>query len=545
MLRTEARGITLALTLAGAGVALTSVALQAALDNPAIAELLAQRTEAVFVSTVRVNLLTLFVLGALAMCVALWSRSVARPVPSGKAVIVLLALAMGSRMVAVLGFALYGIAQHGVPIVWDDEMAFHEGAVEIAHILQQGTGTLSSKYQHLAGHYLDLLGSLYATLGPNFLLARLLNLVFGVATVALTFDILRLQFDGRRALIGAGFVALWPTFVIWNGSGLRDTLAVLVALLIPWLFTRWPGRPIPARWIVLVVTGTLSILVLMALRYHAALAAIAAILVTLLLVPLPMRTLRARAVLLAGIVALAAGIFLFPFGGPGGGTQSFLTQFSPRALEYRTAVSLLGPMLEYDGDHVPRAPGPEYLEYGQLVRIVPPGGSTLVTAAVAGFQDEPRGYLVLTDWGATYFFAAEDVQPLSDVNVGWEAPMGRVIDGLRLLFVPVAPWRDAPLQHLLTGPDTLLFSGLWGLAVYGIWRERQRMSAPQIVLIVYLALLLLGLSLVSTNLGTVVRHRSMLIPPLVILATPAIASLLGRFGRRQAAAAPSTAAPNP
>ena len=73
------------------------------------------------------------------------------------------------------------------------------------------------------------------------LAAALFNLVLGVATVALVFEVARRLFDNRVGLVAAGIVALYPNLIFQTAVALTETLfnfVVMLALLLllwrPW-----------------------------------------------------------------------------------------------------------------------------------------------------------------------------------------------------------------------------------------------------------------------------------------------------------------------
>jgi hypothetical protein len=72
--------------------------------------------------------------------------------------------------------------------------------------------------------------------------------------------------------------------------------------------------------------------------------------------------------------------------------------------------------------------------------------------------------------------------------------------------------------------------------VVGAWQARRTRSPAWLLVLVYLALMILALSLASSNLGTAVRHRSMLVPWLAMLASPALAAAVAWLGVARAPA---------
>jgi 4-amino-4-deoxy-L-arabinose transferase-like glycosyltransferase len=76
--------------------------------------------------------------------------------------------------------------------------------------------------------------------------AALLNLVLGVGTVALTFEIGRRLFDNRVGLVSAAIVALWPNLIFHTAVILTETLFIFLAMVAVLLLVALPSS---ARWI--------------------------------------------------------------------------------------------------------------------------------------------------------------------------------------------------------------------------------------------------------------------------------------------------------
>jgi hypothetical protein len=213
-------------------------------------------------------------------------------------------------------------------------------------------------------------------------------------------------------------------------------------------------------------------------------------------------------------------------------------EITPRGVEYRAAAIELSTIPETDPAKRVKPPDPAHQRYvTEIVRVRLPGDDDLTTAVVYGYAYEPFRYVVATDQQTFYTLAPEDVQPLGEDNVTWSVPLARLFTGLRLLFVPPAPWETVSIQRLATVPDALAWDVLFVLGVVGAWHSRRAWSPAWLVVLVYLVLMILALSLASSNLGTAVRHRSMLVPWLAVLASPALAAVVAWLGATRAPAA--------
>ncbi len=102
--------------------------------------------------------------------------------------------------------------------------------------------------------------------------------------------------------------------------------------------------------------------------------------------------------------------------------------------------------------------------------------------------------------------------------------------GLAYALLAPFPWALQRTTDLLTVPDMLLWYALVVLAALSTWRLRRRW--PELVgLLLFVVGLVVALSLVEGNYGTLYRHRAMLVPSVVLLASPTLTSILRRAWR--------------
>jgi 4-amino-4-deoxy-L-arabinose transferase-like glycosyltransferase len=373
-------------------------------------------------------------------------------------------------------------------------------------MLTSGFGYVQPAWWHLPNPYLALLAGLYALIGPEFTAVRLLNAGLGALSVALVYGIVQRLFTRRAAWAVGLVVALWPAVVLWTGTGLRESLFTTCTLLVPWLLTRRLPRP---AWSAAAAAGALAVLVVGTLRNYAA----AALAVGLIVAAIRKRPLVAPVLLLLGLVLWQR--------------LPLAQELTPRGLEYRAAAIELSTIPETDPAKRAQPPDPAHQYYvTQIVRVQLPGDTGLTTAVVYGYQTDPFRYVVATDQNTFSTLPPEQVQPLTEQNVTWAVPLARLFTGLRLLFVPPTPWDSVSIQRLATVPDALAWDVLFALGAVGCWQSRGSWSAAWLVVLVYLVLMILALALASSNLGTAVRHRGMLVPWLAILTAPALARLV-------------------
>jgi hypothetical protein len=438
----------------------------------------------------------------------------------------LLGVAFVARALVAVGLSAYGLPGRG-HTVFDDEMAVYQGARQLEVFLWQGTGELTFEWRHLEGAQLDLTGAQFALFGDNFTLTRIVNAALGTLAVAFVYGIAARFRGATEARAAAVVAALWPTLVIWGGSGLREPLSILLTLLFPWLLVRRFGKSQRPFVVLAVSTALITLLLLAVLRPPAALAMVAALLVAAVWTPLPGR----RAVPRGAIVGAAVVVGVVVIGLSWRITRdpyAFMQQFTPRALEYRQAAAELTPLVEGDRTRLPQQPDPSFMVLATIVRAVPPGGTGLETGVLYWYTYDPPGYRVLFEDGTRADLLPSQVFHLTDETVGWSDVLKRPLQAMRLVFVPASPL-GGELRHAATAPDTLTWDVLLVLAAIGAWRTRcWRSSLVGTMLVVYPLVMVLGMGILATNLGTLLRHRSLIVPFLGILGAPLLVQLAPR-----------------
>jgi 4-amino-4-deoxy-L-arabinose transferase-like glycosyltransferase len=86
--------------------------------------------------------------------------------------------------------------------------------------------------------------------------AAVFNLLLGMATVGLVFELARRMFDNRTGLVAAGIVALYPNLIFHTAVVLTETLFIFVVLL-ALLVVLWRPWTRPLGWRRLLLVGAL------------------------------------------------------------------------------------------------------------------------------------------------------------------------------------------------------------------------------------------------------------------------------------------------
>lgn len=370
---------------------------------------------------------------------------------------------------------------------------------------------------YLLGTWVYLESAIFLVFGQRVLVALLLNAAFAAGVVMLVFDLARRLFDARAALVAAAIVAFYPSLVLWSSLNLKDSLVLLLISLCLWCVLRFQfGR----HWLSL--AGAFTLLVLMeSLRSYifAGLAIVIPIGVFLVLRADAGTRARWTGVAAAGSLALLA---LNPAGfGPGGLLAALESTRQGMAVGARTAFVSVPLGASDSGTQTGTSPSwsaaaelpptPARVDLSCLEGGVAQGGPPAQRGPTLGRPDEdPTTGIQLLPASGTY--ESDELLPRTLSYL----PTGIVY----ALFAPF-PWAATRSADLLTAPEMLLWYGLLAAMPFTFWRARSlwRLWLPTLL---FASGTLIVFALSEGNVGTLYRHRSMVIPFVVVLASPAI-----------------------
>lgn len=171
----------------------------------------------------------------------------------------------------------------------------------------------------------------------------------------------------------------------------------------------------------------------------------------------------------------------------------------------------------------PTAPDVVYVRPGDIVVVGPPGTAPL--------PESQRQQLSLTDLRgvpSARFASATLREPEALVVSRTFSYLPRGV--VYALFAPF-PWDARRALDLGIEPELLLWYVILAGALATAWNERRRWReiAP---LVMYVAGFLLVFSMAEGNVGTLYRHRGMVIPFAIVLASPALATWAQAIGPR-------------
>jgi hypothetical protein len=403
-------------------------------------------------------------------------------------------------------------------------------------------------YLNLLGTFVYLEAAIFVLVGPNVVVVELLNAALGAGLVALSCDFCRRLFDDDRASLVAGaLVAFYPSLVLWTSLNLKDSLALFLIAAVLWLIVVFNRNP--ALW--LVPAMYLPLFLMESLRFYIflGLAIVTPIGVLVASAPRSVAQRIATAVFAAALSALLLAV-LSP------GSQTLSASLLGR-LESERAAMGLGARTAFGRVVVLVEPGATYLIPSSSENPTPPGrtprvvvvrpGARIVIGTPAPGHDAtpvfPGDVLIVATPG-TSPTPAPMPQPLPVMvgsgevqlaDAGGDALVLRTVGYLPFglafaLFAPV-PWSGTRIQDLLPIPEMLV----WYLALAGAiasvfhYRRSWQALAP---LVFFVSGTLLIFALAEGNAGTLFRHRAMVIPFCITLASPMFAIALRRVARR-------------
>ena len=340
--------------------------------------------------------------------------------------------------------------------------------------------------EYLLGTWVYLESTIFVLFGPRVLLPLLLNAAFSAGLVLLILDLSRRLFGNTAALLTAAITSFYPSLVLWSSLNLKDALALFLIALCLWCLTRFQSG---VRWRAL--AGVSVVLVLMeSLRWYVFVGL--AIIVPIAVVVAPRLSVVRRIRWSAGAALMSASLIAFNGVGIGSGSDPFATLESTRqnmAVNARTGfIDLPVRVQEGDGGSTSLQSGPVRVQEGD-------GGSTSLQSgpAAATLRHLPTGIAYA-------------------------------------LFAPF-PWALRRVADWLTLPEMLLWYGLLAALPWTLWRARRlwRSWSP---LLLFVAGILLILALTEGNVGTLYRHRAMVIPFVAVLAAPSLVTVGRWIGAR-------------
>lgn len=410
-------------------------------------------------------------------------------------------------------------------------------------------------YLYLLGTFVYLETAIFALVGPNVLVVELLNAALGAGLVALVYDLCRRLFeDVRTSLIAGAIISFYPSLVLWSSLNLKDSLALFLIAAVLWLIVLFDRKPVV--WIVLLMY--LPLFLMESLRFY--------IFVGLAIV-IPIGVLLAarqswphRIVLSALAIGLSGLLLIVQASGNGALSASLLARLESEraamALGARTGFGRAVVLVQRGATYfipIPSSSSPP--QRTPQVVVVQPNARIVVGIPIPGRDAIPvqPGDLLVVARSDAVPTPAPNPQPIPVTASSGEIQLADAEDALVIrtlqylpfglafaIFAPL-PGSGMRAQDLLPIPEMLVWYALLVAASISVWRWRHRWRtlAPTGLFVIG-TVVILGLA--EGNVGTLYRHRAMVIPFVVVLAAPTLSRFLFNRTRFTASDRPSVPA---
>lgn len=416
--------------------------------------------------------------------------------------------------------------------------------------------------------YVRTAAAVFFAVGPSAIALKLLNTFFGVASAIVVLRMVRAAgLPGRR--IALATTLAFPSLVLWSALALKDTYSLFFSLIAIWGVMEY-ARTRDARWfavtvsgllalesvraflfVILVVTWPLALAIALSGRRWRPVATAAAISAVLLIVTpalnyLDPNVVTASTYIRRAMAQRAGSSFVVPLPilraapctrfevtvpgrtpGPGPHRELEVPPGTELVVETAGASYPLDAVLVQPGDVVAVAgatpcPTPTASPIPQPTE---PGATPRAAVALPAVVVAPQGRNVVStpppSGGDGFRFGNDLMETIVHLPVGAAA----------FLAAPFPPLARS-LSELAATPEMLAWYALIVTAAVGLVQtspvQRRRLAHPLLVA----GAVSLVLILYEGNLGTLIRHRAMVIPLLILLAAPGLEHLWRGRGRR-------------
>jgi hypothetical protein len=424
--------------------------------------------------------------------------------------------------------------------VTGDDANYADLSWALAQVIQGKTVDFDFETQgYLLGTFVYLETAIFLLLGPNVVVVELLNAALGAILAVLAFDLTRRMFaDDRASLVAAALTAFFPSIVLWTSLNLKESLTLVLIAVMLWLLVVFERSP--TAW--LLVAMYVPLLLMQSLRFYVF---VGLAIVLPIGVALASVATRSRRLVLSSVaVAFSIILLLYEFTA----SAQFEAGLLGRLEQVRGAMAV-GARTGFGAPVIRVYDGATYVVSSSTAITVPPDrtprvvtvqpSTRLVVGTPAPGRDAisvlPGDTVVIGPPGTTPAPSPQQMRLAGEVDL-----IGANDDTLVLrtfaylpigaafaLFAPV-PGSGTRLQDLLPIPEMLLWYGMLVGAAFSVWRWRQRWRTL-LPTVLFIGGTMTIFTLAEGNVGTLYRHRAMVIPFVAMLASPAFALLL--FGR--------------
>jgi hypothetical protein len=307
--------------------------------------------------------------------------------------------------------------------------------------------------------------------GPAPYGLRVLNVAMFLGAVLLLFRMARLAFGSFAAFSGAVVLLFLPTLFFWSISLLKEPFYFVLTVLV---LAAAVSAAQATTWRTRILSVTVAIVALWALR------------------------------------DLRAGALTLAVSGLVGGITTAIVSRRPWRLAAASAAALIAAIVAL------ATPAPRQVVLGNIDRAAAMHAGHVFTVGHA--------YKLLDE----AFYVFPDAAPRFALTPS-EAGRFVVRAGFAYLFAPL-PWQMATAGELAYLPEQLLWYLLVLLAPIGLVAAFRRDRFVASLLFAYLLPTAVVVALTTGNVGTLIRHRTLIIPYLVWVSCLGFAVTFGRFG---------------
>ena len=357
-----------------------------------------------------------------------------------------------------------------VGYLFEDDRAFDVVSWALARLWSGQLAQTAKSQDYLINNYTVMMGWVYYLFGHDVVGPKLLNCLFGALTIVVTYALAK-ELGGERAGRFAAILALgFPSLVLWSMLNLKDALVVLLIALAMLGGLKFAHRP-SLRWAVVTVVA------------------------------------------FAGLENLRLYVFF------GLGWLLWMAFFVINRAPWRQrlkvgipfALALLVSGLHHERDAGARPALPERQAAGGAARAAASSGRDQAGVGIDRCDEAPR--------------ADDD---------GYRDPASR----RRRRCCPYVLWGPFPWQakgrrEQAVIPETLAWYGLQALVILAIVGRRRERWREMALPLAYAAGLTCVFSMIEGNVGTIYRHRAMLLIPVFAVAGLGFEWLLGWWGQRR------------
>ena len=445
--------------------------------------------------------------------------------------VVVLAVIARDLLVGVVDTAL--LLRTGSLVYAPDEVTYMTAARALsAHWLDPSAPFDRSK-PYLDSQYVQIMATVFVLLGQNLVFVKLLNTFMGIVTALFLYRSMR-NLGLRGARLAAIALLVFPSIAFWSAIALKDAFVLFFLLGALWTTSEFVAT---RRWWWLGLTGLVLLPITSVRTYIFILECFA-----LFAIVLAVRPWRFRLATGGAVAAMVLVLFVLvqPFKDLGAnpfyipifvrninaayGNSSFITpppvvtgQPGDRfvvTVPNATANSTPQVIVVQPGTELIAGVGsPPPLQTGQV--FVRPGDIVVIAGGTAAATPAP----VILYPGVRSPVGISSATPDDTTSLGGSLRANISYLPLGLLYALFAPfpWSSRTLEQLATVPEMIFWYACLVFAVIATVRLLVRRDLRFAFGLATAAGLLLILSLVESNVGTLIRSRAMLVPYVLIL----------------------------